>query len=176
MYIAQKLRKSHITAYILYMFQVEDIIRAYGMDPEAIRRQYLPRFRYTPEQEKEAAEWYANLIEMMRSEGRQESGHLQVVRNTMILLAERHQELQQDPKAFQYNAIYQKALPSIVELRAHGANREANEIENCLEAVYGTTLLKMKGQTLSPGTEEAIKPIALLLETLSTMYNNENLS
>ncbi len=176
MYIAQKLRKSHITAYVLYMFQVEDIIRAYRMDPDAIREQYLPRFQYTEEQEKEVGEWYANLIEMMRSEGRQESGHLQVVRNTMILLAERHQELQQDPKAFQYNAIYQKALPSIVELRAHGANKEAHEIENCLEAVYGTTLLKMKGQALSAGTEEAIKPIVLLLETLSTMYNNENLS
>ncbi|MBQ2456702.1 MAG: DUF4924 family protein, partial [Bacteroidaceae bacterium] len=30
MYIARKLRQSHVTAYVLYMYQVEDIIRAYG--------------------------------------------------------------------------------------------------------------------------------------------------
>ena len=176
MYIAQKLRKSHVTAYVLYMFQVEDIIRAYGLDADKICNQYLPRFNYTPEQVKEVSEWYGNLINMMREEGVQERGHLQVVRNTVILLADRHQELLEDTKKAFYNAAYFKALPSIVDLRAHGANKEMHEIENCLEAIYGITLLKMRGQTVSAETEKAIAPIVHLMEMLSTEFQNENLS
>ena len=32
MYIAKKLRKENITAYIIYMFQVEDMLRACQLD------------------------------------------------------------------------------------------------------------------------------------------------
>lgn len=176
MYIAQKLRKTHITAYVLYMFQTEDIIRAYGMDIDKISSQYLNRFGYSEEQKEEVLQWYGYLIEMMRSEGILEKGHLQVVRNTILLLADRHQELMEDPKQAFYNAAYFKALPCIVDLRAHGASKEIHEIENCLEAIYGTTLLKMKGQEISAATENAIKPIVHLMEMLSKEYNNEKLS
>lgn len=176
MYIARKLRQSHVTAYVLYMYQVEDIIRAYGFDLDRICSQYLPRFNYTKEQQAEVGEWYVNLIGMMRDENIQEKGHLQVVRNTVLLLADRHQELLQDPKQSFYNAAYFKALPCIVDLRAHGASREVHEIENCLDAVYGVTLLKMKGQEVSEATENAIKPIVHLLEMLSKEYNNEKTS
>ena len=43
MIVAQKLRKQNISAYIIYMFQVEDIIRAYGLDVDRICNEYLPR-------------------------------------------------------------------------------------------------------------------------------------
>ena len=45
MIVAQKLRKQNISAYIIYMFQVEDIIRAYGLDVDRICDEYLPRFQ-----------------------------------------------------------------------------------------------------------------------------------
>lgn len=176
MYIARRLRQSHVTAYVLYMYQVEDVIRAYGLEIERISNQYLPRFNYTQDQLAEVEEWYANLISMMREENIQEKGHLQVVRNTVLLLADRHQELLQDPKQSFYNTAYFKALPCIVDLRAHGASREVHEIENCLDAIYGVTLLKMKGQEVSEATENAIKPIVHLLEMLSKEYNNEKTS
>ncbi len=176
MYIARRLRQSHVTAYVLYMYQVEDVIRAYGLEIERICNQYLPRFNYTQDQLAEVEEWYANLISMMREENIQEKGHLQVVRNTVLLLADRHQELLQDPKQSFYNTAYFKALPCIVDLRAHGASREVHEIENCLDAIYGVTLLKMKGQEVSEATENAIKPIVHLLEMLSKEYNNEKTS
>lgn len=174
MYIARKLRKSHVTAYVLYMFQVEDVIRAYDMDLERLSKEYLPRFSFTPQQTDEASEWYGSLIDMMREEGKQEKGHLQVVRNTILLLADRHEELIRDPKQAFYNAAYFKALPCIVELRARGAAKELHEIENALEAVYGTTLLKMKGQTVSEATQSGIKPIVHLLELLSAAFHEDD--
>ena len=173
MIVAQKLRKQNISAYIIYMFQVEDIIRAYGMDVDRICKEYLPRFRYTPEQIAAQREWYAGLVRMMQEEGVRQSGHVQVVRNTIILMAERHQELLADPKQPFYSAAYYKALPVIVELRSKGDNREKNEIENCLDALYGATVLKMQGRELSDGTKQALQPITHLLEMLSKLYKAE---
>ena len=173
MIVAQKLRKQNISAYIIYMFQVEDIIRAYGLDVDRICDEYLPRFQYTKEQIADQRDWYAGLIRMMQEEGVQESGHVQVVKNTLLLMADRHQELLADPKQPFYNAAYYKALPYIVELRSKGMNKEKNEIENCVDALYGATVLKMQGRELSDQTKQALQPISHLLEMLSKLYKNE---
>lgn len=173
MIVAQKLRKQNISAYIIYMFQVEDIIRAYGLDVDRICKEYLPRFQYTEEQIADQREWYAGLIRMMKEEGVQESGHVQVVKNTLMLMAERHQELLADPKQPFYSAAYYKALPYIVELRSKGMGKEKNEIENCVDALYGATVLKMQGRELTDQTKQALQPITHLLETLSKLYKSE---
>ena len=173
MIVAQKLRKQNISAYIIYMFQVEDVIRAYGLDVERICKEYLPRFQYTEEQIADQRDWYDGLIRMMKEEGVQESGHVQVVKNTLQLMAERHQELLADPKQPFYSAAYYKALPYIVELRSKGMGKEKNEIENCVDALYGATVLKMQGRELTDQTKQALQPITHLLEMLSKLYKSE---
>ncbi len=173
MIVAQKLRKQNITAYIIYMFQVEDIIRAYGLDIERICKEYLPRFQYTEEQIADQREWYIGLIRMMQEEGVRESGHVQVVKNTLLLMYERHQELLADSKQPFYSAAYYKALPYIVELRSKGMGKEKNEIENCVDALYGATVLKMQGRELSDQTKQALQPMTHLLEMLSKLYKTE---
>lgn len=173
MIVAQKLRKQNISAYIIYMFQVEDVIRAYGLDLDRICKEYLPRFQYSPEQIDGQRDWYAGLIRMMQEEGVQESGHVQVVKNTLLLMADRHRELLADPKQPFYSAAYYKALPYIVELRTKGRNKEKDEIENCLDALYGATVLKMQGRELTDETKQALQPISHLLEMLSKLYQAE---
>ena len=173
MIVAQKLRKQNISAYIIYMFQVEDVIRAYGLDVDRICKEYLPRFQYTEEQIADQRDWYDGLIRMMKEEGVQESGHVQVVKNTLQLMAERHQELLADPKQPFYSAAYYKALPYIVELRSKGMGKEKNEIENCVDALYGATVLKMQGRELTDQTKQALQPITHLLEMLSKLYKSE---
>ena len=174
MIVAQKLREQNISAYIIYMFQVEDIIRAYGLDLDRICNEYLTKFQYTKEQIDDQRDWYAGLIRMMQEEGVQENGHVQVVKNTLLLMYDRHQELLADPKQPFYSAAYYKALPYIVELRSKGMNKEKNEIENCVDALYGATLLKMQGRELTDETKQALQPISHLLEMLSKLYSPES--
>ena len=173
MIVAQKLRKQNISAYIIYMFQVEDVIRAYGLDVDRICNEDLPKFQYTEEQIADQRDWYAGLIRMMQEEGVKENGHVQVVKNTLLLMADRHQELLADPKQPFYSAAYYKALPYIVELRSRGLGKEKNEIENCVDALYGATVLKMQGRELSDETKQALQPITHLLEMLSKLYKTE---
>ena len=65
MFIAQELRKKNIAEYLLYMWQVEDTIRAFGCSLPRIRREYIDRFDYSDEQKEEEADWFGNLIRMM---------------------------------------------------------------------------------------------------------------
>ena len=163
MYIAQKLRNQSVSAYLIYMYQVEDLIRAYGLDADRIAAEYLPRFGYDEKQMTEAKEWYESLARMMKAEGKEQSGHVRVVQNTLDLLEDRHQELLADSDEQEYRAVYYKALPHIVALRTQGNNKEKKEMENCIDALYGATLLRMQGKELSAGTQAALKPISDLL-------------
>ena len=78
MLIAQKLRKENIAEYLLYMWQVEDIIRAYGCNLQQIKKEYISRFDCTDEQKEEMVDWYGNLIRMINQEGCREKGHIQI--------------------------------------------------------------------------------------------------
>ena len=86
MQISRKLKQENIAEYLLYMWQVEDLIRAYGLDIERIDSEYIAKFQLDQEQHEEMREWYANLIEMMRSEDVAEKGHIQINKNVIIWL------------------------------------------------------------------------------------------
>ena len=163
MFLAQKLRNQSISAYLIYMYQVEDLVRAYGLDADRIATEYLPRFGYDEKQLRQASEWYESLAQMMREEGKEEKGHIRVVQNTLDLLEDHHQELLADNDEHEYRAAYYKALPQIVALRAQGNNKDKHEMENCIDALYGATLLRMQGKELSAGTQAALRPISDLL-------------
>ena len=164
MFIAKKLRSQSVSAYLIYMYQVEDLVRAYGLDADRIAAEYLPRFGYDEQQMKDAREWYESLVRMMKEEGKEQSGHLRVVQNTLDLLEDRHRELLADQDEHDYRAAYYKALPQIVALRQQGNNKNKGEMENCIDALYGATLLKMQGKELSTATQAALKPISELLQ------------
>ena len=51
MYISQQLRNKNIAEYLLYMWQVEDTIRAFDCSLSRIKREYIERFDYDEEQE-----------------------------------------------------------------------------------------------------------------------------
>lgn len=170
MYIAQKIRKTSIVEYLLYMWQIEDLIRAYGCSLTRIRKEYISKFKdYTDEQKDEEADWFGNLIRMMNEEGKREKGHLNI--NNVLLqdLTDFHAQLLDSNKFPFYNAEYYKVLPFIVELRRKG-NQNVGEIETCLNALYGIMTLRMQQKEISPETEHAISEITTFVGMLSDYY------
>lgn len=169
MFIAQELRKKSIAEYLLYMWQMEDLIRAYGCSLSRLRREYIDKFDYTDEQKDEETDWFGNLIRMMNEEGRREEGHLQINKIIVKDLADLHNQLMLSGKFPFYNAEYYKVLPFIVELRNKG-DKEINEIETCLDALYGVMLLRLQQKPVSDETESAIREITTLIGMLSDYY------
>lgn len=156
------------------MWQVEDLIRAYGCNADRLRLEYVPRFvQYTDGQRAELAQWYSDLIDMMRREEVLEKGHLQINRNIILLLTDLHNEVLRSPKHPFYSAAYYKALPFIVEIRNKGNNREVSELENCFDALYGTMLLRLQKKEVSAQTLSAVKEITHLISMLSGYYQQD---
>lgn len=169
MYISQELRQKSIAEYLLYMWQVEDIIRAYDCSLTRLRREYIAQFDYDDEQRDELTDWYGNLVTMMNGEGKRESGHLQINQIVVQQLAELHAQLLASTKFPFYTAQYYKVLPFIVELRNRG-DKNQNEIETCLNALYGTMMLRLQKREISPDTKHAIDEITTFIGLLSDYF------
>ena len=173
MFVAQELRKKNIAEYLLYMWQMEDTIRAFDCSLCRIRDEWVSRFDYTDEQKEEEIDWFGNLIRMMNQEGCRDKGHLQINKVTMQMLIELHSQLLQSSKFPFYNAEYYKVLPFIVELRNHGASKEENEIETCFNTLYGVMLLRLQKKPISPNTTHAVKEITTFIGMLSDYYKKD---
>ena len=88
MKIAQQLKEKNIAEYLIYMWQIEGLIRANDCDVDRIEENIVSRYQVSDEERRELTEWYANLASMMREEGVREKGHLQINRNVIINLTE----------------------------------------------------------------------------------------
>lgn len=170
MFIAKELRKKSIAEYLLYMWQVEDIIRAYGCSLPVLRKEYLSRFECDDDDREELVDWYGNLIRMINEEGCREQGHLQINKIIVQDLADLHVQLLDSSRFPFYRAEYYKVLPFIVELRKRGANTDENEIETCLNALYGVMMLRLQKKEISPDTTHAIQEITTFIGMLSDYY------
>lgn len=170
MIIARQKRKENICEYLLYMWQVEDLIRANHFDMDEIRDKVIARYNQPDEVKEEIARWYEELIEMMRSEGVKESGHIQLNKNVIITLTDLHLRLLKSPKEMIYGAAYYKTLPYIVQLRAKSGGNDIPELETCYTAVYGYLMLRMQGKEISAETLDGIKQISSFLALLAEKY------
>jgi len=171
MKIAQQLKEQNIAEYLIYMWQVEDLLRAGGCDIDRLRQEVILRY---PEEERPALEeWYGNLLQMMRAEGVTEKGHLQINRNVVQNLTELHGALLAATKYPFYNAAYFKALPFIVELRRKNGGRDESEVETCFEALYGVLLLRLQKKEIGEGTAKALEVIGNFISLLANYYDKE---
>lgn len=170
MIIARQKRKENICEYLLYMWQVEDLIRANHFDMDEIRDKVIARYNQPDEVKEEIARWYEELIDMMRSEGVKDSGHIQLNKNVIITLTDLHLRLLKSPKEMIYGAAYYKTLPYIVQLRAKSGGNDIPELETCFTAVYGYLMLRMQGKEISAETLDGIKQISSFLALLAEKY------
>lgn len=171
MIIASKKRKENIAEYILYMWQIEDLIRANNFDMDKIRTNIIDKFQLDDSQKREMEEWYEALIDMMRREGVTERGHLQMNHNVLNQLVQLHQTLLKDPAFPEYTAEFYRTLPYIVELRGKAGDSKVGEIETCFTALYGMLMMRLQQKELSEGTKEAIGMISKFISTLSRNYH-----
>lgn len=174
MITASQKKKENIAEYLLYMWQIEDLIRANGLDIDKIQSNIIDQYKdLTDSQRKEMRDWYESLIDMMRMEGVIEKGHLQLNKNVIIQLEDLHRRLLADQKFASYSAQFYHTLPLIVELRSKAGDNKAGEIETLFNALYGVLLLRLQGKEISEETKQAIAQISKFLAVLSMYYKQD---
>ena len=174
MIIAQQKRKENIAEYLLYMWQVEDLIRAYNFDIDKIEANIISGYAISDDKKKEVKEWYESLIKMMELEHVKATGHLRINKNVLIRLNDLHVQLLNSPKFPQYGAQFYHALPFIVELRSKSdSNQQPGELETCFNALYGILMLRLQGKTITEETQKAISQISYFIGILAAYFKKD---
>lgn len=173
MFVSSELRKSNIAEYLLYMWQVEDSLRAAYLDEEKLYSAVIAPTQYCEEDKKAWKQWYSDMIRMMIEEEKKEKGHLQINENVLILLDDLHGRLLESSKHQEYRELYYKVLPLIVEFRQKNGDTGNNEIRDCFELMYGVWMLRLQKREITEATQKAVKAVSGLLGKLATFYKEE---
>ena len=173
MIIATEKKRSNIVEYVLYMWYIEDVIRASGFDIRCIRGQVLDQFSQPAEVKQQMEQWYSGLMERMLHEGLNSAGHLRPLVDLVYDLNDLHLSLINDPTKEEYRQLYHTTQPYIAELKRK-MRPEITEMEACLNGLYGTMMLRLKREEPSASTLVAMSHFSTLLAHLNHYYMNNS--
>ncbi len=169
MIIAKEKKKINIVEYILYMWQIEDLLRSFNLDFYKINSQIITQFDVEESVKEEIKVWYQGLIDQMKLEEKQEKGHLQFITNTINELNDVHLYLIQK-KNIKYLQYYSWAKTHIDELHKLSQKTTENEIESALNGLYGFLLLKLQKRKVTKETQDSIDSITKMMALLNSIY------
>lgn len=172
MFIARKIRKENIAEYILYIWQIEDLIRACRFDAGQIYATLLEHNTTIDDTQKsEALNWYTDLAALMCEEGKQQIGHIDHTLHLINDLNDLHLRLLKLPVGEDYRAVFtplEKELPKIRGFLTSGA--EMNDIELCFRALYSVMLLRMKHSDKKEHIDDVMELVSPLIARLALIY------
>lgn len=165
--IAQQKRKENIAEYILYLWQIEDLLRALQFSPEAIYSTLIKPRKLDTAHEQMLLAWYMDIANLLAEEKKEESGHLN---HTLHLISDLHdlhlRLMQQQEIGGDYRERYSRFTEHLASLRARlGKESAMSDTELCFRALYATMLYRIKGQgeKAVADTIEVVSPVIALL-------------
>ncbi len=170
MIIAQQKRKENIAEYLLYMYQVEDIIRANAMDPVKIEATVISKFDAPYDTKREMLEWYKTLISALIEEKKQVSGHLNQLLSIAKKMNEQNVQMLEDQMDNDVKVAYHKAKTTIEALRMRSGHQNENDVQLALNGLYGYLILKLQKKEISDETRQAFSVISEWIAALSAEF------
>lgn len=147
-----KAKRDNIAEYILYLWQMEDYLRAFPENADA-----------TPV--------LHELNEMMHREGIIEGGHLALANNALAELIDLHATLLDEDAM--YRAAIIRLQPSLNLLKAKTDRPTMSDIEACLVLLYQIMLLRLQKKEISPETASVQQQATQVLTFLSRTYHDD---
>jgi hypothetical protein len=142
-------KKDNIAEYILYLWQMEDYLRAFPQNAEA-----------TPE--------LHDLNEMMHREGIVEGGHLALANNALSEVEELHAQLLDEDAL--YRAAMIRLRPALNLLKAKTDRPTMSDIEACFVLLYQIMMLRLQKKEITPETADVQQRATQVLTFLSKAY------
>ena len=169
--IAQSKRKENIAEYILYLWQIEDLLRALQFSPEAIYSQLVAPRQIEEEQKHVYLLWYMDIVNLLRKEGKEESGHLE---HTLHLIGDMHNlhlQLMQNPVGEHYRTTFARLAPQLPMLRTLVKKEDVCDTEICFRAWYAAMLYRIKGdKKRAEAINDTIELVSPVVAELAAMY------
>lgn len=146
-----KNKRDNIAEYILYLWQIEDYLRAF------------------PEMAEQSAELH-DLNEMLHREGITEQGHLHLAQNALSEMEELHEALLREDAM--YRAQMLRVTPALNILKAKTDRPTMSDVEACLTLLYQIMMLRLQHKPISPETEQVQQQATRVLQILSRLYHD----
>ena len=169
--IAQAKRRENIAEYILYLWQLEDLLRALQFSPEAIWSQLVAGRTSSSEEHKQLCLlWYMDIADLLRREGKEEKGHLDHTLHLIADLNDLHLQLLKLPAGEHYRRTFARLEPSLAELRTLAGGEVGSDIELCFRALYAAMLYRIKGQGERSAVVDTLELVSPVIAELADMY------
>lgn len=182
--IARLKRDENIAEYILYIWQLEDLLRAMQFSPEAVFRTLVAPRDATDEWKLAALEWYMDIADLLQKEGKVDGGHLDHTLHLVGEVNDLHLMLLEQPTGEQYRELFARLAPELPRLRETLGRADASDIELAFRALYAAMLYRIKGATgrstngevNSPTrkhkiADEVVELVSPVVATLSDFYH-----
>lgn len=151
-----KSKRENIAEYILYLWQIEDYLRAF------------------PEQANDNAE-LDEILRMMHEEGVMTQGHIQLAQIALGEMEDLHDELLSTEAP--YRAVIQHIEPALNMLKAKTDRPSMSDVEACLTLLYQVMMLRLQKKEISEATQVTVQDATQLLRFLSkTYYDDSNMT
>ena len=171
MLIAQEKLQTNIAEHILYMYQIEDVIRAYKFDIDLITEQFIQQQVPSQSIRNQYIDWYKDLIKEMKIEGIEKQGHLNRLKEIYYELSYLHNTLLTVSEDAKYISLFDNAKEYIEEFRKKSNLGGIHEVEVAFHALYMKLLLKLQKKEISAESENAFDSMRILLAYLSRAYH-----
>jgi len=171
MLIAKKLKKSNITEYLIYMFQIEALIRSNNNDITLLNEVLISKYKLKENELIEVYKWYEALCRMMIEEKPTKDEHLQFITNQINELYDFHIRLLEFTNDEEYLKAFNKAKADIETLKIKLKLETKSDIEVCVYGMYVVLVMRIKQSNFSIETLEGITNISKLLSLLSKKYH-----
>ena len=169
MFIAAQKKKENIAEYILYMWQLEDMLRACNFDIDLLSSQLVDPLDIDETQKSQAKVWYAGIAKQMKQAKIEQKGHLYELVEITSELFFLHTTVVTTLNNKDYEKAYSAAQPLLQELAKKQQGMQ-NEVETALTFLYGIWMLRVKGKEISEDTKQAVPAISKWLAFLSKLY------
>ena len=156
--------------HVLYLWQLEDLLRALQFSPEAVHSQLIaPRDLSQPEQ-RLYLEWYMDIADLLRQEGKERQGHLDHTLHLIADLHNLHLQLMKLPAGARYRELYARLEPELPRLRAVLGRNETSDTELCFRALYAAMLYRIRGEGGQQAVADTVEYISPAIAELASMY------
>ena len=171
MLLAHQKQNENIAEYILYMYQMEDIIRAFQFDLSSIVQHTVLPITQIEHEIAEYHNWYEGLIRQMKAQRIEQKGHLADIQDIVIELSYLHSTLLTVYNDEKYKTLNEQAISTLDEFKAKSNLQDKNTVEILLHAMYMKLLMRLKKQEISAETEEAFDTMRIQLAYLVKAYH-----
>lgn len=169
--IAKQKRRENIAEYILYLWQLEDLLRALQFSPEAIYSTLIaPRSEIGEEQKHIFLMWYLDIASLLRQEGKEEKGHLEHTLHLIQDLHDLHLQLMKLPVGAHYRTTFARLEAELPRLRQVLGNPGMSDTELCFRALYAAMLYRIKGEGGKSAVADTIEFVSPVIGELAAMH------